>query len=96
MFDFDHNEIRQVDWLSGCCLMVSKSTFENSHGFDVNYFLFNEDVDLYKIFFEQLSYFLTDNVYLISCVLTSDVNCVSEVDVLFNITDQNCPSYIGK
>ena len=46
MRDFDHNEIRQVDWLSGCCLMVSKSTFENSHGFDVNYFLFNEDVDL--------------------------------------------------
>ena len=46
MRDFDHNEIRQVDWLSGCCLMVSKSTFENSHGFDENYFLFNEDVDL--------------------------------------------------
>ena len=46
MRDFDHNEIRQVDWLSGCCLMVSKNTFENSHGFDENYFLFNEDVDL--------------------------------------------------
>jgi N-acetylglucosaminyl-diphospho-decaprenol L-rhamnosyltransferase len=46
MLDSDHNEIRQVDWLSGCCLMVSKSTFENSHGFDENYFLFNEDVDL--------------------------------------------------
>jgi N-acetylglucosaminyl-diphospho-decaprenol L-rhamnosyltransferase len=46
MLDFDHNEIRQVDWLSGCCLMVSKSTFENSHGFDENYFLFNEDIDL--------------------------------------------------
>jgi N-acetylglucosaminyl-diphospho-decaprenol L-rhamnosyltransferase len=46
MRDFDHNEIRQVDWLSGCCLMVSKSIFEKSHGFDENYFLFNEDVDL--------------------------------------------------
>lgn len=46
MKDFDHNEIRQVDWLSGCCLMVAKSTFEISHGFDENYFLFNEDVDL--------------------------------------------------
>jgi GT2 family glycosyltransferase len=46
MRDFDHNEIRQVDWLSGCCLMVSKSAFEISHGFDENYFLFNEDVDL--------------------------------------------------
>jgi N-acetylglucosaminyl-diphospho-decaprenol L-rhamnosyltransferase len=46
MRDFNHNEIRQVDWLSGCCLMVSKNTFEKSHGFDENYFLFNEDVDL--------------------------------------------------
>ena len=46
MRDFDHNEIRQVDWLSGCCLMVSKIAFEISHGFDENYFLFNEDVDL--------------------------------------------------
>ena len=46
MRDFDHNEIWQVDWLSGCCLMVSKSIFEQSHGFDENYFLFNEDVDL--------------------------------------------------
>ncbi len=46
MRDFDHNEIRQVDWLSGCCLMVSKNIFEQSHGFDEKYFLFNEDVDL--------------------------------------------------
>jgi N-acetylglucosaminyl-diphospho-decaprenol L-rhamnosyltransferase len=46
MLDFDHNEIRQVDWLSGCCLMVSKNIFEQSHGFDENYFLFNEDIDL--------------------------------------------------
>jgi GT2 family glycosyltransferase len=46
MRDFDHNEIRQVDWLSGCCLMVSKIAFEICHGFDENYFLFNEDVDL--------------------------------------------------
>jgi N-acetylglucosaminyl-diphospho-decaprenol L-rhamnosyltransferase len=46
MCDFDHNKIRQVDWLSGCCLMVSKNIFEQSRGFDENYFLFNEDVDL--------------------------------------------------
>ena len=46
MHDFDHNKIRQVDWLSGCCLMISKNIFEQSHGFDENYFLFNEDIDL--------------------------------------------------
>ncbi len=46
MLDFDHNEILQVDWLSGCCLMVSKNVFEKVGGFDENYFLFNEDIDL--------------------------------------------------
>ncbi|MEK9628147.1 MAG: glycosyltransferase family 2 protein [Nitrospinota bacterium] len=49
MFDFDHNKIRQVDWLSGCCLMVSKKAFEAVGGFDENYFLFNEDVDLCRM-----------------------------------------------
>ena len=49
MFDFDHNKIRQVDWLSGCCLMVSKKAFDAVGGFDENYFLFNEDVDLCRM-----------------------------------------------
>ena len=46
MKDFDHNETRDVDWLSGCCLMVPRAIFEKAGGFDEHYFLFNEDVDL--------------------------------------------------
>lgn len=46
MKDFSHDEIREVDWLSGCCLMVTRAIFEKTGGFDENYFLFNEDVDL--------------------------------------------------
>lgn len=46
MKDFDHEEIRTVDWVSGCCMMVPKSIFEEIGGFDENHFLFNEDVDL--------------------------------------------------
>jgi len=46
MKDFSHEEIREVDWLSGCCLMVPHTVFEKAGGFDEHYFLFNEDVDL--------------------------------------------------
>ena len=46
MKDFNHDENREVDWLSGCCLMVPHTIFEKAGGFDEHYFLFNEDIDL--------------------------------------------------
>ncbi len=46
MTDFDHNETREVDWLSGSCMMASREVFSQAGKFDEKYFLFNEDVDL--------------------------------------------------
>lgn len=46
MADFDHNSVKEVDWLSGCCMMTSRKMFFKIGLFDENYFLFNEDVDL--------------------------------------------------
>ena len=48
MLDYDHNSTRSVDWVSGCCMMIPGSIFIKANGFDENYFLFIEDVDLCK------------------------------------------------
>lgn len=46
MTDWDHNSVRTVDWISGCCIMAPREAFIEAGMFDENYFLFIEDVDL--------------------------------------------------
>jgi hypothetical protein len=45
MQDFNHQEIKTVDWLMGACLMFKKEVFLKVKGFDQRYFLYFEDVD---------------------------------------------------
>jgi GT2 family glycosyltransferase len=53
MLDYDHDSIRSVDWVSGCCMMMSELTLKKANGFDENYFLFIEDVDLCQVIKKQ-------------------------------------------
>ena len=46
MLDYDHNSTCAVDWVSGCCIMTPSQIFKKTNGFDENYFLFIEDIDL--------------------------------------------------
>ena len=44
--DWDHESERDVDWLSGCCVALRRTAFDDVAGFDPAYFMFVEDVDL--------------------------------------------------
>ena len=43
--DWDHATVRDVDWLSGACLMVRREAVRQVGPMDERFFMFNEDVD---------------------------------------------------
>lgn len=50
MTDSDHNKPMEVDWVSGCFFIANRWALEEVGGFDEDFFMYNEDVDLcYRI-----------------------------------------------
>ncbi|MCF7820025.1 MAG: glycosyltransferase family 2 protein [Candidatus Pacebacteria bacterium] len=46
--DLNSKLITEVDWLSGAALIIKKSAFFSVEGFDKNFFMYFEDIDLAK------------------------------------------------
>lgn len=53
MLDWNHEENKKVDWLFGACLIVKKSALENVGLLDEKYFLYMEDLDWCRRFWEN-------------------------------------------
>ena len=43
---WDHNNIMEVDWVSGSFMFIKNEVFKNIGKFDENYFMYSEDADL--------------------------------------------------
>ncbi len=53
MMDWDHMSNAKVDWLFGACLMVRKSAIDEVGLLDERYFLYMEDLDWCRRFWEK-------------------------------------------
>ncbi|GIV79419.1 MAG: hypothetical protein KatS3mg050_3813 [Litorilinea sp.] len=46
MLDWDHQEAQPVDWVMASCVLVRTAAFQEIQGFDTDFFLYYEDIDL--------------------------------------------------
>lgn len=76
------NVISKVDWVSGGCLMIRRSIFEKIKGFDKDFFMYIEDMELcYRIKKKGLSTYFYPNIMLFHKELGSSNKTFAVVNI---------------
>jgi N-acetylglucosaminyl-diphospho-decaprenol L-rhamnosyltransferase len=44
--DWDRRAEREVDWVSGCCMLMPRTAFDEAGGFDESFLLYGEELDI--------------------------------------------------
>ena len=60
------NSLKEVDWISGACILTKKNYFNKIRGFDENIFMYMDEIDLlyrakkigYRVFFYPEAHFI--------------------------------------
>jgi hypothetical protein len=76
MSDFDHAHMRQVDWVSGCAMLIDCQLFERIGTLDERFYMYCEDVDLC----ERAGRFGWEVVYLPDAVVIHAIGRSSDKD----------------
>ncbi|KUI45267.1 N-acetylglucosaminyl-diphospho-decaprenol L-rhamnosyltransferase [Mycobacterium sp. IS-1590] len=80
---------RTVGWLSGSCLLLRRSAFEEISGFDERYFMYMEDVDLG----DRLSRAGWQNVYVPAAEVLHDKGHATGKDPARNLAAHHTSTY---
>ncbi|MEO3761499.1 glycosyltransferase family 2 protein [Mycobacterium sp. B14F4] len=80
---------RPVGWLSGSCLLLRRSAFEEIKGFDERYFMYMEDVDLG----DRLSRAGWQNVYVPAAEILHDKGHATGRDPARNLAAHHVSTY---
>jgi hypothetical protein len=65
--DMNYNKTQKVDWIMGACILMKKEVFQKLGGFDEDFFLYVEDLDLcyrLKKILNLNVYYLQDAIFI--------------------------------
>ncbi|MFA5164594.1 MAG: glycosyltransferase family 2 protein [Candidatus Omnitrophota bacterium] len=78
----DYEYTHEIEVLSGCCMMVRKTTFERIGLLDERYFMYGDDIDLcYQIKKNKMKIFYMPDASIIHYMKGSSQQCKAEMSI---------------